>query len=170
MKRTHTRRGARLAGLIAATAVAALIAPSVAQASAFHPGKLKLTPSSGSLQDKPIASYQATKACPAANRALANVSLDEGNGVSDPLTQNFIPTATPPSGSLSIVSLGSVVLSSDLPSGGYRLDLLCYNDDFSSTVTADSVWIHIDNEAGTWHACGYSLAASATTATVRATS
>lgn len=133
------------------TAGSALAAPTAAQAHrADHPGWLLLSPKSGLLTDNPIANYSTTKACPKSHRALAAVTLAGEGDAPIFVGGNFVPTHTPPSGTLNSTSLRSVVLANNLTTGYYEIDLLCFNDDFSGFVKADRNWIRIDVEAGTW--------------------
>jgi len=147
------RRAALLLGLAGAMAGAVLSAPA-AQAATPHqsrPGLLVLDPGQGSLTDKPVADYHATKACPSPNRALAQVALEGSDGTFiDTMTADFTPTAAVPSGSLDTASLSLYALAHGLSSGDYQIAVLCYNDDFSNVVTADTVTIEIDTAAGTW--------------------
>ncbi|MFY1634950.1 hypothetical protein ACN27F_17035 [Solwaraspora sp. WMMB335] len=151
MQLRNVRRRVAVLAVAAAAAVAAIAAPTAAQAHHGHrPGWLILSPTSGLLTDNPIADYSTTKPCPANHRAVGAVALEGGDGTPLFVGGNFVPTTTPPSGTLNSTSLRSVVLANDLTTGYYELGVYCFNDDYTSYVTANRTWIKIDVEAGTW--------------------
>ena len=153
------RRGVALLGLAGAALMAALAVAPAAQAApetathTFVPGLLLLNPWTGSLDDRPIGTYQATRACPTNNRAFGSVSLlREDGSVLGNAAPVFISTSELPSGTLSTSSLSDFVRAFNLTSGYYQIEVRCFNDDFASVVTADKNWIKIDLDKGTWRA------------------
>lgn len=153
MKFRSLRRGVAILGVAAAAAVSVIAAPTAAEAHGIQlqlPGLLRLSPRSGSVDDDPIGNYSTTKACPASYRTMAMVALQAHDGTPNRLSGNLVPTAEKPSGALN-TALKFVILSSDLTTGYYEVDLLCYNADFKS-VKADVNLIKVNVEAGTWFA------------------
>ncbi|MDQ7911135.1 hypothetical protein RB614_42265 [Phytohabitans sp. ZYX-F-186] len=151
MKLRNVRRSLAVFGATAAAAVAVIAAPAPAQAHGGNwPGLLRLSPTKGSVNDNPMASYSATKACPADHRTAGMVALAAPDGTSLRLSGNFVPTAARPSGTLD-TALIFTVLAGNLTTGYYEVDVLCFNAAFES-VKADVNLIKIDVEAGTWKA------------------
>ncbi|BCB84703.1 hypothetical protein [Phytohabitans suffuscus] len=156
MKLRNVRRSLAALGVAVATAVSVIAVPAAAQAQGAKPHHgfelplLRFSPSSGSVNDDPMANFSAGKKCPAGYRTLAMVALQAPDGTAQRLSANFVPTDVRPSGVLN-TALRFVILSGDLTTGYYEVDLLCYNAAFEP-VKANVNVIKIDVEAGTWRA------------------
>ena len=145
------RRAVSLAGAALAVAGVALLAPSAA--SAADPGVLHLYPTSGSTVATPFATWSADLPCPADFRTGGSVVLVNADtkAVAN-VGGTFVPTANPPSGSMSAtVSLATAMDVLHLASGDHQIVVNCANDDYSANVYADVVTIHVDLAAGTWN-------------------
>jgi len=127
---------------------ASLLVPAAARATPA--GGLSLSSAGGMLTDNPVASYRSARACPADHHGSARVFLYDGAGKAvGALSESFTPTATPPSGALDVNTLAATLAGR--PTGDYQLVLGCFDAAFSSMALPDSVWIHVDIAAGTWH-------------------
>ncbi|MFD0742116.1 hypothetical protein ACFQ1L_09670 [Phytohabitans flavus] len=153
MKIRNIRRSLAIFGVAVATAVAVIAAPTAAQAHGSKhrgfelPGLLTLSPKSGALTTAPVATFSTTKACPSNYRASGVVALQQ-DGEPKFLSGNFVPTTAKPSGTLDD-ALIFTVLTNDITTGWYEIDVLCYNDAFE-WVRGNVNAIKIDVEAGTW--------------------